>query len=146
MIPYILVMYIFDWKSNKMQMDSYVFFISLYLLYMFRVLFTPIIRSTNCRVQLWVCMIVMVCEKVDNLLEQILPGAPAHFQHGWVRTVDIRCVRSTCPLCFGWSVLCMPCCSPNLTVLKVCGCPSQNLLQWIIQLLTHHNNHAFPQL
>jgi hypothetical protein len=39
MVPYILVMYIFVWKSNEMHMDLYVFFISLCLLYMLRVLF-----------------------------------------------------------------------------------------------------------
>jgi hypothetical protein len=35
--PYILVMSIFDWESNKMHMDLYAFFISLSLLYMYRV-------------------------------------------------------------------------------------------------------------
>jgi hypothetical protein len=50
-IEYIFKVYIFDWKSNELHMDLYVFFILLYLLYMFGVLFAPIIRSTNCRVQ-----------------------------------------------------------------------------------------------
>jgi hypothetical protein len=28
-----------------------------------------------------------------------------------------------------------------------CGwCPSRNLLQWAIQLQTHHNNHAYLRL
>jgi hypothetical protein len=62
-----------------MHMDLYVLFISLYLLYMFRVLFTPIIGSTNSRVQPWVCVIVMVCEKLDNPLEQVMAGTPSHF-------------------------------------------------------------------
>jgi hypothetical protein len=69
-----------------MHMDVYVFFISLYLLHMFQVLSAPIIRSTNCRVQPYVCMIVMVCEKLDNPLEQVLAGTPSHFQHGQVWT------------------------------------------------------------
>jgi hypothetical protein len=52
MVPYILVKYIFYWKSNWMYMGLYVFFIPLYfLLYMFRVLFAPFLSSTNCRVQ-----------------------------------------------------------------------------------------------
>jgi hypothetical protein len=52
MVPYILVKYRFDWEFNKMYMGLYVFFITLYfLLYMFRVLFAPILRSTNCNVQ-----------------------------------------------------------------------------------------------
>jgi hypothetical protein len=40
MVPYVLVMCIFDWMSNEMYMDLYVLFMSLYLLYIFRVLFT----------------------------------------------------------------------------------------------------------
>jgi hypothetical protein len=62
-------------------MDLNLFFISLYLLCMFRVLFAPIIRSTKCRVQPLVCVIFMVCEKLDNPLEQVLAGTPSHFQH-----------------------------------------------------------------
>jgi hypothetical protein len=46
--PYI---YTFDCKSDEMHSDFYVFFITPHLLYMFRVLYAPIIRSTNCRVQ-----------------------------------------------------------------------------------------------
>jgi hypothetical protein len=30
MVPYILVIYLFDWQSNKMYVDLYVFFIPLY--------------------------------------------------------------------------------------------------------------------
>jgi hypothetical protein len=76
MVPYILAKCICDWKSNEMHMDLYVFFISLYLFYMFRVLFEPITRSTNCRLQPYVCAIVMLCEKLDNPLEQVLAGTP----------------------------------------------------------------------
>jgi hypothetical protein len=36
--------------------------------------------------------------------------------------------------------------SPYFTAVKVWGCPSQNLHQWIIQLLTHHKNYAYLQL
>jgi hypothetical protein len=46
------VFYMFDLNSNDMHMDFFnVFFITLYLLYTFRVLFASLIRSTNCRVQ-----------------------------------------------------------------------------------------------
>jgi hypothetical protein len=46
-----IYIYIFDLKSDEMHTEFFVFFITLYLLYMFRVLFAPIIRSTNCRGQ-----------------------------------------------------------------------------------------------
>jgi hypothetical protein len=80
MIPYIFD--IFDCNSDEMHTDVYVFFVTLYLLYKFRVLFAPIIRSTNCRVQPYVRVIVMVCWKLDSPLEQVAAGTPSHLQHG----------------------------------------------------------------
>jgi hypothetical protein len=49
----------------KVQLDVHVFiciiYSSIFFLYKFRVLFAPIIRSTNCRVQPYVCVMILVC-------------------------------------------------------------------------------------
>jgi hypothetical protein len=50
MVPYILVIHIFDCKSDEMHTDFYVFLITLNFLYMYRVLFASIISSANCRI------------------------------------------------------------------------------------------------
>jgi hypothetical protein len=76
-------------------MDLYVFFISLHFLHMFPVLFTPMIRSTNCRVQPYLFVIVIVCEKLDNPLEQVLTGTPSHYQHYRTNCVSTILIHST---------------------------------------------------
>jgi hypothetical protein len=49
----------------RFQLDVHGFicilYSSMFLLYMFRVLFAPILRSTNCSVRPEVCVMVMVC-------------------------------------------------------------------------------------
>jgi hypothetical protein len=77
MVPYILVIYIYIYiysiaSPTRCTQIFYIFFITRYLFYMFRVLFAPIVRSTNCRVPPYVRVIKLqagrthVCRKVKD--------------------------------------------------------------------------------
>jgi hypothetical protein len=63
----------------KFQLDVHGFisilYSSIFLLYMFRVLFAHILSSTNCIVQPWVCVWLWYVRPV----EQVLAGTLSHF-------------------------------------------------------------------
>jgi hypothetical protein len=75
-----------------------------------------------------------------NKQYQIMNSVSTVYTAAKLRKISKHSLRLLLPLTF------TSCCSLITIQTAVCECPSQNLFQWIIQLLTYHNNHTYLRL